>query len=262
MTVRHYTLRPDGGKATRQTAPVAAPVTAPARPSQGTLYPDTRTQALSDCEVKELGMVANTAWRAYLLSEAEAFQTWRPTITAAEKIKHTVQRLAAEANSTQKEVADYWRHGQVFAATERRCRRLRDLKRSDFRAVKAHFLHLAGMTEQAFALHLRTGRAGSRAGAAGDVVETVEQADRAIAAQFEALVRHFATQGAPATARERAAAYLADMVAPKERKAGCGWRSWPAKGKWQIYWTLKNRLGAMQGTGSTANRNKSQRRQP
>lgn len=238
MITREYKLG-----APRQPGTVSPPHRATPSPCH---YPDTREQPLSAPEIRELGIASAKAWECYAdQCEAEG---------------QTVQAMAREAKTTMKEMQDYWRHCQVKAATGGRCTGLRGLMRADFRTVRAHFLHLAGMDEAAFALLMRTGQAAGHAGSEGDPKENIEQCDKAIAGIFEKIVRHFATQPGEGDPRDRAKAYLASTVAWKERKLACTWRGWPAKDRWHLYFTLKNRLAAMTGTGDPANRNKSQRK--
>ena len=73
---------------------------------------------------------------------------------------------------------------------------------------------------------------------------------------MEAHFREQSPDGVP----EQAAHFFQTIVGWKERKAACKWTSWETKAKWNLYFTLKNRLAAMTGTGKTENRNKGQRR--
>lgn len=208
------------------------------------VYPDTREQAISPGELKELGIASAQAWKAYAAE------------LAAEG--DSVKEFARRAGVTQGALQEDWRHRQVKLATRGRASRLSTLMRADFREVKAHFLQLAGLSEQAFALLLRTGPAPD-----GAPVENGEQADKAVAGIFKKIVTKFAGQGTP-DAEGRARAFFQSIVKPKERKYACGWRSWSPERKWQLYYTLKNRLQAiMEKDGvvepSTRGRNKSQR---
>lgn len=245
---RDYTLSAGGGRATRPAAAAAQPATQ--QRNEDALYPDTRTQALSAYELRRAGIAANAAWRVYAAQmEAEG---------------ETAQAFAKRANVTVTALKDEWRHRQVKLATEGRASGLSSVMRADFRAVFAHFLHLAGLTEKAFELLLKTGKSGG----SDDVAENGEQADHAITALYDRIIRHFSTQDAP-DPHGRAVAWFRGLVAAKERKYARGWRSWSSKQKWQLYFTMKNRLQAiLEKDGvvapSTRGRNKSQRkpRQP
>lgn len=236
---RDYTLRESGGRATRQLPPSEV---APEQRSAH-VYPDTRDQAISPNELKELGIASAQAWKAFAAE------------LAAEG--DSVKEFARRAGVTQTAMQDDWRHRQVKLATRGRAARLSALRRADFREVKAHFLQLAGLSEQAFALLLRTGPAPD-----GSPVENGEQADQAVARAFKNIVRHFGTQGSP-DPEGRARGFFQSIVRPKERKYACGWRGWSPKQKWDLYYTLKNRLQAIKEKDgvvepSTRGRNKSQ----
>ncbi|RFC49456.1 MAG: hypothetical protein DVB22_002575 [Verrucomicrobia bacterium] len=198
-------------------------------------YPDTRHQPLSASEVKELG-----------IASAAAFKKWGADPA------NDADRLRARTGLNKTAFAAAWRHNEVTEATEGRAEGLRGVSRADYRRVKAHFLNIAGLTEQAFAEMLGTGTV------KGEPVENGEQVDRAIATVLAQMARHFRESGQD-DPEGRAKAYLSGMASAKERAMGCGWRSWPSKSRWQLYFTLRNRLHAMTGVGDPAKRNKSQR---
>lgn len=219
---REYTLNPSAGAVRRP----AAAATVPRPQDNDSFYPDTRCQPITKNELIELGIASKKAWDKYAADMAAEGET--------------VKEFASRAGVTLKALQDDWRHRQVKIATDGNRARLSDLMRADFRAVKAHFLNLAGLTEKAFALLLRTGKQG----ATQDVVENAEQADHAITTIFDKIVAHFSTQDQP-DPRGRAVAFFRAIAAPKEKKYACGWRSWDPKKKWQLYFTLKNRLQAI-----------------
>ncbi len=223
MSTRVYVLRTPAAGETR-----------PATPR----YPDTRDQLLTAAEIRELGMASAEAWAKYV-DECAAEGT-------------PVQAMARAAKITLKTAQDQFRHSHVKQATNGRASGLRQLTRADFRTVRAHFLHLAGMDEAAFALLLRTGDTPK-----GEPVENVQQSARAVLGIMQKVEAHFAAQGAEAPVR--AAAWFQQIVGWKERKAQLGWKSWDSRAQWNLYFTIKNRLAAMEGAGKTENRNKGQR---
>lgn len=228
--MRDYTLKPpvDRRSASAPDAP------APDRPAERA-YPDTRHQPLSSPEVKELGIASAAAYKRWVADPA-----------------NEAERLRKRTGMNKTAFAAAWRHNEVAEATEGRAEGLRGVNRADYRRVKAHFLAIAGLTEQAFAEMLGTGTV------KGEPVENREQVDRAIATVLAQIARHFRDSGQD-DPEGRAKAYLAGTAAAKERAMGCGWRSWPSKARWQLYFTLRNRLHAMTGVGDPAKRNKSQR---
>lgn len=242
---RDYTLR-EG--ADRRPAPVrAAASPEPAAPAHA--YPDTRTQRLSAEEVRRLGMVS-----------ALAFDKYREELEAE---GDTLQAVCRAAGVTMKAAQDEWRHSQVKLATAGRAAGLRALMRADFLSVQGHFLNLAGLTVAAFNAFLKTGPT-----PAGEPRENVTQSVQAVRGILRKLEEFFAGQvrargEVPAAqVREEAAARLAVYIESVEagKCAGQRWETLPeSKQQWQLYWTLKNRLAALQGTGRPEQRNKSQR---
>lgn len=221
----------DSADAPASRAAVSGPEPTPGDSRRQTAhYPDTTRQPVSREEIQFLAICSAMAFKK---------------VVAAGNVDLP--------GATKKEREDLWRHEQVTRATEGRASGLRELMRADFRAVFARFLDLAGMTEQAFKVLMRTGKTRG-----GSQREDIEQCDKWIFGLLGRVKRLFAEQGGNANARTEA--WLHEIVKFKEQRYGKPWTEWETAQRTQLYWTLKNRFNAMTDRGETKNRNKSQRR--
>jgi hypothetical protein len=154
-----------------------------------------------------------------------------------------------------------WRHAQVLDVCG--CAGLTDAGNDNFRAIRARFLLLQGRDVPAFEMQLRTGRTRDHA-APEDTHEARERMRAVILGEFRAHGDRLAADPA-----------LAARVAEKGGLIHAGYALALAKAKFprtapadlsaaqlgQILYTVRNRIAAREGRGSTATRNKSQRRQ-
>lgn len=144
---------------------------------------------------------------------------------------------------------------------------LRSCGNHHYRPIRAHFQLLAGADDKAFANHLRSGQVKDH-GAADD---THEKREELRALLLRELLAHGARvtpgkaefdESIAATVREKGgmieAGYIIALA--KAKANGRHLDSLTAGELRQIHWTLRNRIAAREGRGTTAGRNKSQRK--
>ncbi len=156
-----------------------------------------------------------------------------------------------------------WRHSQQKAAGFPAS--LRDCGNNHYRGLMAHFLCLAGKDDSAFRYQMRTGRVKDH-GAIEDTHENRETQRKLI---MDELLAHghrcdpaHADHDPDTAAKvlEKGAVITAGYVIAlaKGKCKGRSLDSLTARELSQILWTLKNRIAAREGRGSTATRNKTQ----
>lgn len=178
------------------------------------------------------------------------------------------------------ETFDSWRHRQCMAAVGKPG--ITACLHDDFRPLLGHFQTLAGDDGSAFASLMKSGRPTDHA-APGDTHEArrnlAHQIAEALAAHAYLATADPASLDADQCARRAAidakgnsvgVGYLVSIVRQKTRRPdlhlGTEWQAGladrcTARQLTEIRSTIVNRIAATEGTGSTRNRNKSQRQQ-
>lgn len=158
-----------------------------------------------------------------------------------------------------------WRRDQQAAAVG--ISSLRECGNNHYRTLMAHFLCLAGKDDSAFRLQVKTGRVKDH----GAPEDTHENRETRRALILQALLDH-AHRCDPAHAQHDPAAAAASaskggiitsgyvITLAKAKCRGRSLDSLTATQLDQILYTIKNRIAAREGRGSSATRNKSQQR--
>jgi hypothetical protein len=225
--------------AARPAPPAAGPAAAAARPRLG----PRGVKGLSKLQKATLCQLAAEAW----------------------KLQNRLGLAEVPAGMSPSAAFEAWRRGQQQAAIGRSS--LREATNDDYRPLRAHFLTLAGREDQAFSTYLRTGRVKDR----GPAEDTHERREELRTLILQSLIAHGekVTPGharyCSATAAVVAAkggmltqGYVVSLAKAKARGRELG--SLTAGELAQILYTVRNRIAAREGRGSTRGRNKSQRK--
>lgn len=221
------------GTAEWQSAPLQSATQPPADDihpvaATGHRYPATADQPLGAKERQCLAILASQAWKAARAADPDLLTVYK------------------DSGHTASAAADAWRHQQIRYATRQhpagQIDGLTHATRAHYKDIECHFAMLAGQTPRDFHAAMETG-----ADALGSLRADSAQAGFALKKLRETV----ATCGLHPN-------YSAAIIADKCKGATV----LNAKQLWQMVYTLKNRANAKLGKGTTAGRNKSQRKGP
>jgi hypothetical protein len=185
--------------------------------------------------------------------------------TAAFAHQEKMGLVEVRATESRSKAMETWRRAELAAAGFPAS--LRECNNYQFRGIRAHFLMLAGKDDVAFGYHMKSGRVKDK-GAAEDTYERREEIRALI---LKALLEHGARvnpahkdfdEEVAATVTAKGGMIEAGYVIAiaKAKAKGRELDSLTASELWQVLYTVRNRIAAREGRGTTGGRNKSQRR--